>query len=209
MRSQFGLEFAGSPEFEAGADELWALLGIHTPTRHAHADVLLLDAARKLGWAAAPVSMNSRGCADDIEDAVKPNCNLCMYGCAAGRKQSNLVTTLRAACATGRCRVAAGLRALKIVFDAHGRVAGVLCRHVASGRDVVVSAPRVVSAAGAMGTPPLLLLRSGVRDPQVGKNLRLHPVFFVCPRMPKSSTNNWNGPCKGVCAFAYVHAACH
>jgi choline dehydrogenase-like flavoprotein len=42
-----------------------------------------------------------------------------------------------------------------------------------------ISAPLVISAAGALHSP-LLLRRSGVRNPHLGQNLRLHPVVGVC-----------------------------
>jgi hypothetical protein len=45
-------------------------------------------------------------------------------------------------------------------------------------RDVLVEAPIVVVAAGALASP-VLLQRSGLGGPSVGRNLHVHPSYFV------------------------------
>jgi choline dehydrogenase-like flavoprotein len=49
----------------------------------------------------------------------------------------------------------------------------------------------VVCAAGAFGTPELLL-RSGVRHPELGKNLRIHPAIWVGARFDEP-VRGWDG----------------
>jgi choline dehydrogenase-like flavoprotein len=54
-----------------------------------------------------------------------------------------------------------------------GRATGVEAR--ANGHPLRVRSPRVVVAAGSVHTPALLI-RSGLRNPHIGRNLHLHPV---------------------------------
>lgn len=153
----------------------------------------MLTTAQRLGWKSATISLNTRGCWDGSSEDCQRNCNLCQFGCDKGCKQSTLSTFLGDALKTGRCQVATEMEAIRIVFDSRTRRAsGVLCKHLPSGREVVINAPRVVSSGGAIGTPALLL-RSRIRDPHIGAHLRLHPVTFVNLRMA-SPTNRWFGP---------------
>ena len=58
---------------------------------------------------------------------------------------------------------------------------------------LVIRAPVVVAAAGSLHTPALLL-RSGLRNKQIGRGLRLHPSLVVLGRFPRSkSDDNDNG----------------
>jgi choline dehydrogenase-like flavoprotein len=131
---------------------------------------LLLDGCRALGWQAETTRRNVRAC---------QNSGYCGMGCPVDAKQSMLVTYIPDALAGGatilsRCRVdtlafeGRTIRALHAtLLDDTGRTP--------TGRRVTVRAKRFVLAAGAMGTPAILL-RSGVDDPAVGKRTFLHPV---------------------------------
>lgn len=207
---EYGLSFATGDEYRAGVDELWKLLNIHPPSGHSPADALMLSTAAKLGWKAAPVHINTRGCWDGTPSrycegaasfsiahaliASDVACNLCQFGCASGYKQSNLSNTLAAAVQTGRCQIGTELKAMRILFDNSGRVTGVRCVHMVTGSEIVVKARRVVSSAGSLSTP-LVLLRSGIVHPQIGHNLRVHPVLFLNAVMPQAPPEGaWHGP---------------
>jgi choline dehydrogenase-like flavoprotein len=62
----------------------------------------------------------------------------------------------------------------------HGRAAGVACRLEGTGARYEVRARAVVLAAGALGTPELLL-RQGIANGSgaVGRHLRIHPACWV------------------------------
>jgi hypothetical protein len=72
-------------------------------------------------------------------------------------------------------RVLPRARVQRVMIEA-GAVSGVAA--TVDGRKVTVWAPRVVMAAGALGTPEVLI-RSGLSNPQLGRNLHLHPVAAV------------------------------
>jgi choline dehydrogenase-like flavoprotein len=88
-------------------------------------------------------------------------------------------------------RVVAGARVNRRL-ERGGRAAGVAGRLEPNGRPFVVDAPRVVVAAGGLRTP-VLLERSGIRHPALGRNLRLHPVVAVIGLMDEP-VEMWMGP---------------
>ena len=117
-----------------------------------------------LGWHVDAMPRNVLGCE---QGAV---CGSCGYGCPLGAKQSTLRTWLEDAAAAG-ARIVVGARAWR-VYVQHGVAAGV------DAGQVRVRSRAVVVAAGAIETPALLL-RSGLRNPNVGGALRLHPATAV------------------------------
>jgi choline dehydrogenase-like flavoprotein len=58
-------------------------------------------------------------------------------------------------------------------------------------RRLIVRAPRVVVAAGALRTP-VILARSGLEHPSIGVNLRVHPVPYVVGRFAEP-IEMWRG----------------
>jgi choline dehydrogenase-like flavoprotein len=143
---------------------------------HSPANRALLDGAAVLGWSASSLAVNARGCL---------RCGGCGLGCAHGARRGAAEVYLPAALAGG-ARIFADARAERIEAVERGgrsplrRVhATVLDREsgVARGR-LVVEAPVVVLAAGAVGTPALLQ-RSGLGGGGVGRWLRLHPTTAV------------------------------
>jgi choline dehydrogenase-like flavoprotein len=101
-----------------------------------------------------------------------------------GGKQSTAVTYLRDAQEQGRTTIVASCRAERLRRDA-SRTAGVdataVDEHTGARHAVVVHAPTVVVAAGAMETAAFLL-RSGIEHRQLGRNLYLHPTSVVAGR---------------------------
>ncbi len=138
---------------------------------HSPNNRIILDGARALGWSAFAGHINARGCV---------RTGFCGYGCRTGAKQGMLETYLPRAIAAG-ARLVANARAERIEFAERGGTfprKRVVVRHTPTdgrARDVVIEAPIVVVAGGAVETP-LLLQRSGLGGGAVGKYLRLHPV---------------------------------
>ncbi|MFO1415432.1 MAG: GMC family oxidoreductase [Burkholderiales bacterium] len=141
----------------------------------------LARGAHKLGIAAPTIRRNVAGCA---------NLGYCGMGCPINAKQSMLVTTVPAALAKGATLVTraradrfaiAGDRVTELVavaLDARGIAP--------TARRITVRARRFVAAAGAIGTPALLL-RSGAPDPHgiAGKRTFLHPTVVSAAVMPE------------------------
>lgn len=141
----------------------------------------LARGAAKLDVPTAAIRRNVRGCW---------NLGYCGMGCPTNAKQSMLITTIPGALTRGATLVT---RARAVDFALAGdRVAVLRCvamdaRGVApTARRISVRARAFVAAAGAIGTPALLL-RSRVPDPAalIGKRTFLHPTVVSAATMPE------------------------
>ena len=137
--------------------------------------------AAKLGISSGTIRRNVKGCW---------NLGYCGMGCPTNAKQSMLVTTIPGALARGATLVT---RARALAFELRGdRIESLRCASMdahgtAPGtRRVIVRARAFVAAAGAIGTPALLL-RSAMPDPHgvIGKRTFLHPTVVSAAVMPE------------------------
>ena len=159
-----GLGFP-SGELHASLDAVCARLGVNTdhnvPSRR---DEVMRRGLEALGWHVDAMPRDVVGCEQGIV------CGSCGYGCPLGAKQSTMRTWLEDAAAAG-ARLVVGTKARRVLVENGGAVG------VDAG-PVQVRARAVVAAGGAIETPALLL-RSGLRNPNVGRGLRLHPATAV------------------------------
>jgi choline dehydrogenase-like flavoprotein len=129
-------------------------------------------------------------------------CGYCNGGCQQGQKQSTLLTYLQDAANAG-ARFMVDCRAERILVE-DGRAVGVEAlwtdRH-GDSRAVTVEAPIVVVAGGSIETPALLL-RSGIGGPAVGKNLKLHPAWFV-GGVHDRRLDAWTGQIQAITSFDF------
>ena len=155
---------------------------------HSPPNRILLDAAHRLGWRATTGRINARGCV---------RAGFCGQGCRYGAKQSADRVYVPRAMAAG-ARVMPDVRVDRIaLLERDGaraaatqgtrRTTAPLKRVRATILDrltrrpvgaLIVEAPVVVVAAGAVGTP-VILQRSGMGGGGVGRYLRLHPTTAV------------------------------
>ncbi|KAK8090009.1 hypothetical protein PG997_004970 [Apiospora hydei] len=187
-------------EFES-LDRVREFMGVGDANiRHNHAARVLLDGARTLGWSARPTPLNTGG-----EDHYCGHCNL---GCASAGKKGPVVSWLPAAARAG-ARFIEGFHASEILFDgppgSTKKALGLAGTWTARGkdgsvaepkrsrlqRDVRINAKRVIVAAGSLQSP-LLLLRSGLQNPHIGRNLHIHPCNQVFGRFDKD-IKPWEG----------------
>jgi choline dehydrogenase-like flavoprotein len=160
-------EGLGFPSAELGPslDAVCDRLGVNTdhnlPSRR---DEVMRRGLESLGWHVDAMPRDVLGCEQGVV------CGYCGYGCPLGAKQSTLRTWLEDAAAAG-ARIVVGTKARRVLLDS-GRVVGV------DAGTVHVRTCTVVVAGGAIETPALLL-RSGLHNPNIGRNLRLHPATAV------------------------------
>jgi long-chain-alcohol oxidase len=160
-------EGLGFPSAELGAslDAVCERLGVNTDhNRPSRRDELLRRGLEALGWHVDAMPRDVLGCEQGVV------CGSCGYGCPLGAKQSTLRTWLEDAAGAG-ARLIVGAKARRVYVE-NGTAAGV------DAGPVQVRARAVVAAAGAIETPALLL-RSGLRNTNVGRWLRLHPATGV------------------------------
>jgi choline dehydrogenase-like flavoprotein len=155
-------------------------------------DAAILHGAAALGWIAAPTRRNATTCDD---------CGRCPFGCRRGTKRSGIRAHLALAHAAG-ARIVPRVRVTRVVIE-DGRAVGVegdaLWTDPSTGepaadeptRRIIVRAPVVALAAGALRTPAILQ-GSGLEHPAIGRYLRLHPVPIVAGLFPQP-IDMWRG----------------
>ncbi len=147
---------------------------------HSPNNRILIDGAQRLGWAVEAALINARGCVRS---------GFCGQGCRYDAKQGTQQTFIPRALAHG-ASLFANARADRIEVIARPgsalnalrtkRVSATIRtpRSPAAPRTLVLEAPIVIVAGGAVESP-LLLQRSGMGGGGVGRFLRLHPTTAV------------------------------
>ena len=140
----------------------------------------LMDRGRDaLGIAGAPMTRFVRGCRGSAR---------CQLGCPHGAKQSMDLTYIPQAEERG-ARVFSGARVERIVWDGD-RAAGV------SGPTLRLVARRAVIVAASAIQTPLLLARSGVGSPHLGRHFQAHPGCDVVGIFDRP-VRMWSGATQG------------
>jgi choline dehydrogenase-like flavoprotein len=117
-------------------------------------------------------------------------CATCPTGCELDAKQAAHVGELPRAVAAG-ARVRANARVERVIVEG-GRAVGIVARTRPAGA-YEVRARAVVLAAGALGTPELLLDQGlGNASGAVGRHLRVHPACWV-GALHDEPVNGWDG----------------
>ena len=166
-----GVPWFTSEEYTSCLDAVCARLSVNLDHNRVSArEQVLQRGLQSLGWHAAAMPRNVVGC-----DQGKV-CGYCGYGCSLGAKQSSTKTWLADAGNAG-ARLVTETRALCVRIEG-GSAKGVEARG-RNGCRVNVRCKAVVVACGAIHTPALLL-RSGLRNENIGRHLHLHPVSNVC-----------------------------
>ncbi|GJW69577.1 long-chain-alcohol oxidase FAO4A [Tanacetum coccineum] len=140
-----------------------------------------------------------KGCAElgypinNIPRNSPPNhyCGWCCLGCKDGAKKGTLETWLVDVVESGNGAILPGCEVIEVVHDRKkGRdrstAKGVIFEfeHQDGSRQVCLVESRVtIVSCGAMCTPQLLK-RSGLKNPNIGKNLHIHPVVMAWGHFP-------------------------
>ena len=142
----------------------------------------------RLGWDFRTITRNADRKRYDADLA-----GLMGFGDVTGAKLGTLKTYLQDAADAG-ARFVVNCNVQRVLVE-NGRAAGVEGTYLDDeGRraSVVVRAPTVVLAAGALDTPAVLL-RSGIGGPAAGDYLRLHPASAM-PAVYDEPQKAWWGP---------------
>ena len=180
-----GLPLFTSSAFQYSLDRVCDRMGVSTKyVDHNQNNQILADGARKLGYSHKVVPQNTGG--------NKHHCGYCTLGCGTAEKQGPVVSFLPDAQEAG-AQFIEGLQVDRVMFEnINGKETAVGIKGTWRSRDglggvngpdrttreVIIKAKRVIVSAGSLESP-LLLLRSGLKNPQIGRNLHLHPVTLV------------------------------
>ncbi|MBL7255569.1 GMC family oxidoreductase N-terminal domain-containing protein [Paractinoplanes lichenicola] len=163
-------------------------------TVHNHVNEILIRGFEAAGLAWATLARNAK-------DDESRYCGECNAGCLVGCKQSTMKTFLQDASDQG-ARLLPNCDVREILHD-QGRASGV--RAQVGDREVELRAPIVVVAAGALASPALLLA-SGIGGPEVGKNLHVHPSYFMSGVFDED-VRGWEGQILTSVSHDYEHVA--
>lgn len=182
----YGFDGVSGPEFQQSLDAVSRRMGIDACAPDApNANTRVFEAGlHALNYGVTRIPRNASGCR---------NCGFCAFGCPSGAKQGTLKTYLQDAHERGaRILVNASVHALE---QDCGRIRGARVRvqdRDGATREVEVRCKAVVLAAGAIHTPAVLL-RSGLRNPNIGRNLHLHPTVGTSGLFAEP-IRAWEGP---------------
>jgi choline dehydrogenase-like flavoprotein len=167
--SAHGLDGFDGPELDADIATVMAEIAVSPPHNVPPKDALILRGCTELRQEVGEIQRNGVGCGD---------CGRCGFGCRRGAKQSGLRVHLAQAWRAG-ARIVPDAAVSRVLLDGD-RATGVEAVTTVEGRPwrLVVRAPQVVLAAGALRTP-IVLERSGIDHPATGRHLRLHPVGVI------------------------------
>jgi long-chain-alcohol oxidase len=166
-----GVPWFTSDEYTRSLDAVCARLSVNLDHNRISArEQVLQRGLNALGWHVTAMPRNVVGCEQGKV------CGYCGYGCSLGAKQSSTKTWLADAQAAG-ARLVTEVRANRVRIE--GGVATGVEALSRKGCRISIRCKAVVAACGAIHTPALLL-RSGLRNENIGRHLHLHPVSNVC-----------------------------
>jgi choline dehydrogenase-like flavoprotein len=185
-RAEFGIPWVTDLDAEFSEAERFLHVTPIDPERMGRNGQLAMEGARALGASGGPISRNAGNCVQ---------CSSCPFGCAIDAKRGMHVSYLPRAVTAG-ARVRQRVEVQRVLVE-DGHAVGVECLVGSEGeqngrpRPYTVRARAVVVAAGALGTPELLL-RSGLGGDQVGRNLHMHPAAWIGARY-EEEVRGWEG----------------
>ena len=181
---EYGFHAALSEEFERSVRIVSNRIGSNADESVANfQNDVIQRGCEALGYSVAVIERNVRNC-------VK--CDFCSFGCRYGAKQDTRRTFLRDAVdLDARILVRAHVNRVR---HSGGRVTGAELEVVGPDERsylVNVNCRAVVVAAGAIHSPALLM-RSGLRNKNIGANLFLHPTGAIFASYDEP-VNSWEG----------------
>ncbi|GAA5941213.1 hypothetical protein JCM3775_006650 [Rhodotorula graminis] len=220
---EHGLPYFLSTEFAQSIEAVCQRMGVSDEhLEHNRPNTMLVDGSKKLGYPISKIPQNTGG--------AKHACGFCGFGCVYGEKQGGTVTWLKDAAEHG-AKFLVKTTVERLLFASSPTAAlptpdtldkytptatrrhciGALVRDSEDRLALVRARQSVVVSAGTIHSPAVLM-RSGLKNPRIGRNLRLHPVvittgFFDEQIKPwegaimtaiSSVQENWDGSHHGV-----------
>ncbi|OQS06117.1 transmembrane protein [Thraustotheca clavata] len=182
--TKHNLPYFMSPAYQEAVEAVWKRAGASDAHfTHNCSNQVLEDGCTKLGLSVSRIAQNTNGAAHA--------CGFCTLGCPANEKQSSAVTWLKDAQAAG-AKFIQDCHVTKVTYSADKVATGIEATVLDGTAKLIVRATTVVAAGGSINTPALLL-RSGLKNKNIGRHLRIHPVSTVHGFMPSKLVKPWSG----------------